>query len=165
LQLITLGKALGGYGAVVVGSDACIEALLQTARSYLFTTALPPALAAASRVALAIARKESWRRLKLAALTARFRRGAQQLGLPLMDSVTPVQPLLIGGNAEAMSASKALEERGFLVTAIRPPTVPEGRARLRITLSAAHSETQVDALLDALGQVCRKPASHGSVPV
>jgi 8-amino-7-oxononanoate synthase len=165
LQLITLGKALGGYGAVVAGSEQLIEAIVQSARPYLFTTALPPAIATASRIALQIARKESWRRFKLTGLTARFRRGAQQLGLPLMDSNTPIQPLLIGANQAALAASKALEERGFLVAAIRPPTVPEGRARLRITLSASHREAQVDALLDALGQVCRKPAAHGSISV
>jgi 8-amino-7-oxononanoate synthase len=163
LQLITLGKALGGYGALVLGSESMIETILQGARSYLFTTALPPALAAASRTALGLARKDSWRRFKVTALTTRFRRGAQQLGLPLMDSNTPIQPLLLGDNATALSASQALEQRGFLVGAIRPPTVPEGRARLRITLSAAHSEAQVDALLEALGQVCRRPAPSGSV--
>jgi 8-amino-7-oxononanoate synthase len=124
---------------------------------------LPPALAAASRVALTIARKENWRRFKLVGLIARFRRGAQQLGLSLLDSSTPIQPLLIGDNAAALAASTALEERGFLVTAIRPPTVPEGRARLRVTLSALHADAQVDALLEALGQVCRKSPSHGSV--
>jgi 8-amino-7-oxononanoate synthase len=163
LQLITLATALGGYGALVVGSESMIETILQGARSYLFTRALPPALAAASRTALGLARKDSWRRFKVTALTTRFRRGAQQLGLPLMDSNTPIQPLLLGDNATALSASQALEQRGFLVGAIRPPTVPEGRARLRITLSAAHSEAQVDALLEALGQVCRRPAPSGSV--
>jgi 8-amino-7-oxononanoate synthase len=106
-------------------------------------------------VALALARKEGWRRFKLAALIARFRRGAQQLGLGLMDSSTAIQPILIGDNAAALTASHALEERGFRVAAIRPPTVPEGRSRLRVTLSAAHSEAQVDALLEALSQVCR----------
>jgi len=159
LQLITLGKALGAYGAVVVGSEALVEAVLQKARPYLFTTALPPGVAAAARAGLRIARKESWRRFKLTALTARFRRGAQQLGLPLMDSNTPIQPLLVGGNEAALAASRALEERGFLVAAIRPPTVPEGRARLRVTLCAEHSEAQVDALLEALSQVCRKPST------
>jgi 8-amino-7-oxononanoate synthase len=163
LQLITLGKALGGYGAVVVGSEALIEQILQTARPYLFTTALPPALASASRTALALARKDSWRRFKLTALTARFRRGAQQLGLPLMDSSTAIQPLLIGDNGAALAASQVLQQRGFLVAAIRPPTVPEGRARLRVTLSAAHSEAQVDALLEALGQICKAVVHSGSV--
>ena len=160
LQLVTLGKALGSYGAVVVGSDPLIDAVLQKARPYLFTTALPPGVAAAARAALRIARKESWRRFKLTALTARFRRGAQQLGLPLMDSNTPIQPLLIGANAAALAASRALEERGFLVAAIRPPTVPEGRARLRVTLCAEHSEAQVDALLEALAVACRAPATQ-----
>jgi 8-amino-7-oxononanoate synthase len=160
LQLITLGKALGAHGAVVVGSDPLIEAILQRARPYLFTTALPPALAAAARAALGIARKETWRRFKLTALTARFRRGAQQLGLPLMDSNTPIQPLLLGSNEAALAAARALEERGFLVAAIRPPTVPEGRARLRITLCADHGEAQVDRLLEALSAVCRKPATQ-----
>lgn len=153
LTLVTLGKALGGYGAVVAGRGELIEGILQGARSYLFTTALPPALAAANRAALGIVRRESWRRLKLAALIARFRRGAQQLGLPLMESVTPIQPLLVGDNAAAVAASRALEDRGFLVGAIRPPTVPDGRARLRITLGCAHTEQQVDRLLDALAGI------------
>ncbi|HET6603741.1 MAG TPA: 8-amino-7-oxononanoate synthase [Xanthomonadaceae bacterium] len=159
LRLITLGKAFGGYGAVLAGREELVEAVLQGARSYLFSTALPPALAAAGRVAIETARREGWRRLRLAGLITRFRRGAQQLGLPLLDSVTPIQPLMIGDNAGALAASQALEQRGFLVTAIRPPTVPDGRARLRITLTAAHSERQVDRLLDALGQVFgRDPA-------
>jgi 8-amino-7-oxononanoate synthase len=160
LQMITLGKALGSYGAVVVGGDTLIEAVLQRARPFLFTTALPPGVAAAARAALRIARKESWRRFKLTALTARFRRGAQQLGLPLMDSNTPIQPLLIGGNEAALAASRALEERGFLVAAIRPPTVPEGRARLRVALCAEHSEAQVDALLEALTAACHAPVTQ-----
>ena len=163
LQLITLGKALGGYGAVLVGSDDLIEAVLQTARPYIYTTSLPPALAAASVAALGIARKDAWRRFKLTALTTRFRRGAQQLGLPLMDSNTPIQPLLLGENQAVLDAAQALEQRGFLVSAIRPPTVPEGRARLRITLSAAHSEAHVDALLHSLGEVCRHVTRTGSV--
>ena len=153
LTLVTLGKALGGYGAVVAGRGELIEGVLQGARSYLFSTALPPALAAGSRAALAIVRREGWRRLKLAALIARFRRGAQQLGLPLLESVTPIQPLMVGDNAATLAAGRALEERGFLVGAIRPPTVPEGRARLRIVLSALHEERHVDRLLDALAAV------------
>ena len=150
LTMVTLGKALGGYGAVVAGRGELVEGLLQGARSYLFSTGLPPALAAASRAALRIVRRESWRRLKLAALITRFRRGAQQLGLPLMESVTPIQPLLTGDNAATMAAGRALEERGFLVGAIRPPTVPDGRARLRIVLSCRHEEQHVDRLLEVL---------------
>ena len=165
LTLVTLGKALGGYGAVVAGRGELVEGILQGARTYLFSTALPPALAAASRAALAIVRRESWRRLKLAALITRFRRGAQQLGLPLMESVTPIQPLLLGDNAATVAAGRALEDRGFLVGAIRPPTVPDGRARLRIVLSCRHEEAHVDRLLDALAAlpVLRPDASllHG----
>ncbi len=156
LQLVTLGKALGGYGAVVLGPEDLIGHIAETARSYIYTTALPPALAASSLAALALARKESWRRFKLAALVARFRRGAQQLGVPLLDSTTPIQPVLIGNNTAALAASKELEAAGFLVSAIRPPTVPENRARLRVALSASHGESDVDALLDALSGVFKK---------
>ena len=156
LNLVTLGKAFGGYGAVLAGSTELIEGVLQNARAYRYTTALPPALAVAGRVAIGVAQKESWRRFKLTALVSRFRRGAQQLGLPLMESLTPVQPLLVGGNSAALYAARELEKRGILVTAIRPPTVPEGRARLRVALSAAHSEGDVDRLLSALGEVCQR---------
>ena len=155
LQMITLGKALGGYGAIVLGNADLIEAIEQRARPYLFTTALPPALAAASRAAIELVRKESWRRLKLASLVARFRRGAMQLGLPLLESNSPIQPIVLGDNHAALAASAALEAAGFLVAAIRPPTVAPGSARLRVTLSAAHEETQVDALLDALHVHCK----------
>src|SRR5690606_35614714 len=136
----TLGKALGTFGAFAAGSAELIEYLLQRARTYVFTTAPPPALAAASRKALALAREETWRRNHLHALIPRFRRGAQQLGLPLLRSATPIQPLLVGSPDATLRISQALLERGILVTAIRPPTVPPGSSRLRITLSAAHSE-------------------------
>ena len=160
LQLITLGKALGGAGAVLVGQEGLIEAIAETARPYIYTTALPPALAAASTAALAIARRDTWRRFKLAALIARFRRGAQQIGLDLMESTTPIQPILMGTNTAALAASRQLEKAGFFVGAIRPPTVPEGRARLRVTLSALHHESDVDALLDALAGVARRLAGE-----
>ena len=149
----TLGKALGTGGAFVAGSQALIEYLIQKARTYIFTTAAPPALAAATRVSLGIARQEGWRRDKLAALVSRFRTGAAQLGLKLLESSTPIQPLVVGQPARAVSLSRALEARGILVTAIRPPTVPQGTARLRFTFSAAHSEQQVDRLLEALAAV------------
>jgi 8-amino-7-oxononanoate synthase len=155
LQLLTLGKALGGYGALVVGSGALVEAVLQGARSYLFTTALPPALAAAALAALQLARNDDAGRQRLQASIARFRSGALQLGLPLLDSATPIQPLLLGDNARALAASTALAERGLLVPAIRPPTVPIGKARLRITLSAAHEARHIDQLLDALPDALR----------
>ena len=146
----TLGKAFGTFGAFVAGPVPLIETLIQRARSYVYTTALPPALAEATRVAVAIARREEWRRERLRALIRRFRNGAGQLGLPLGPSQTPIQPLLAGGSGRALAWGRALEARGILVGAIRPPTVPPGSARLRITLSAAHSERDVDRLLDAL---------------
>ncbi|MGH8032947.1 MAG: 8-amino-7-oxononanoate synthase [Luteimonas sp.] len=152
LQLVTLGKALGGYGALVVGDDALIQHLAETARPYVYTTALPPAQAAASLAAVKLARHESWRRDKLLALIAQFRRLAAGHGLPLSLSDTPIQPLLCGSDARAVAMAQALEAQGVWVTAIRPPTVPEGRARLRITLSALHSPAEVETLIAALAQ-------------
>lgn len=153
----TLGKALGCFGAFVAGPEEVIETLIQRARSYIYTTATPPALAEAAQVALRLAERDTWRREHLAALIARFRAGARELGLPLAESSTPIQPLILGSDARALAWSRALEERGLLVSAIRPPTVPEGRARLRVTLSAAHSEADVDALLAALEPLARDP--------
>lgn len=157
LLMGTLGKALGTAGAFVAASEAVIETLIQQARSYIYTTAAPPAVAEATRTALAIAREEAWRREHLHALVRRFREGAQQLGLELMDSATPIQPIVLGDAATAVAWSDALWERGILVTAIRPPTVPEGTARLRVTLSAAHDTDQVDRLLGALDAIRREP--------
>lgn len=156
LQLVALGQALGCAGAVLVGQPALIEQVAETAPAYLHSNLLPPAMAAAASAALAIARNESWRRYKLAALVTRFRRGAQQLGIELMDSSTPIQPLLIGSGAITLAAARQLVRAGFLVGTARPPTVPDGRARLRITLSAVHEEDDVDALLDALADVMRR---------
>jgi len=153
--MATLGKALGSHGAFVAGSADLIEGLTQFARTYVYTTAMPAALAAATLAGVRLARAESWRREKLAALIARFRMGAAQLGLPLAASDTPIQPLLLGDAASALAAAWALEAHGLLVTAIRPPTVPAGQARLRITLSAAHEEEHVDRLLDALATLPR----------
>lgn len=150
LRLVTLGKALGGYGAVVAGDADLVRHLAETARPYIYTTALPPALAAASLAAVRLARRDHWRREKLAALIQRFREGAQRHGLPLLPSDTPIQPLPCGDEARALAMAASLERKGCWVAAIRPPTVPEGGARLRITLSAAHAEADVDRLLDAL---------------
>lgn len=157
--MATLGKALGCQGAFVAGSAGLIEGLVQAARTYVYTTAMPPAVAAAALAAVRIAREESWRREKLAALIARFREGASELGLPLMPSDTAIQPLLMGEAEAAMTAARTLEAQGFLVGAIRPPTVPAGKARLRITLSAAHEEAHVDQLLDALAAL--RPGGDG----
>lgn len=146
----TLGKALGVFGAFVAGEAALIETLIQGARTYIYTTALPPAVAEAVRASLRIAREESWRRERLNGLVRRFRDGAERLGLALMPSPTPIQPVLLGTAESAIQASRRLREQGILVPAIRPPTVPEGSARLRITFSAAHEEAHVDRLLQAL---------------
>ena len=148
----TLGKACGTAGAFVAGSEELIEALVQFARPYIYTTSQPPALACATLKSLELLRHETWRREHLAALIRQFREGAQQIGLALMDSPTPIQPIMIGDSAQALRLSRMLRERGLLVTAIRPPTVPVGSARLRVTLSAAHSEAQVQLLLNALAE-------------
>ncbi|MEW8692785.1 MAG: 8-amino-7-oxononanoate synthase [Candidatus Thiodiazotropha endolucinida] len=146
----TLGKGFGTYGAFVAGSEELIETLIQHARSYIYTTAPPAALAEATLVSLRLARQETWRRERLQDLIARFRQSARQLGLPLLDSMTPIQPILAGSSRQAVAWSRLLEKQGVLVSAIRPPTVPDGSARLRITLSANHTDRQLDRLLDAL---------------
>jgi 8-amino-7-oxononanoate synthase len=151
--MATLGKALGTAGAFVAGSEALIESLIQQSRNYIYTTALPPAVAAATLESLSLVQQESWRRQHLADLILRFRLGAAQLGLPLMVSNSAIQPLLVGEAPRAVGLSERLRERGFLIGAIRPPTVPTGTSRLRITLSAAHSAEQVDRLLEQLA-VC-----------
>jgi len=148
----TLGKAFGTFGAFAAGSAALIETLIHKARTYVFTTAPPPAVAAAASVALAIASEEAWRRRRVTALVARFRDGAVRLGLPLTSSGTAIQPVVVGQAATALAAGEDLLRQGFWVTAIRPPTVPENSSRLRITLSAAHREEDVDGLLDALSR-------------
>ncbi len=148
--MATLGKALGTAGAFIAGSELLIETLIQHSRNYIYTTAIPPAVAAATLEALALVRDEAWRRSHLAALIQRFRLGAGQLGLPIMASESAIQPLLIGPSHRAVEVSEHLLTQGFLVSAIRPPTVPANTSRLRITLSASHSEAQVDQLLQAL---------------
>ncbi|AKH70465.1 8-amino-7-oxononanoate synthase [Spongiibacter sp. IMCC21906] len=149
----TLGKAIGSYGAFIAGSETLIESLIQFARPYIYTTAIPPAIAAATLASLEVVQEESWRRSHLQGLIQRFRTGAAELGLPLMTSPTAIQPLLVGDDAQAMAISRALEAQGILISAIRPPTVPDGTARLRITLSAAHSDANVDQLLSTLAAV------------
>ncbi len=146
----TLGKALGTFGAFVAGTEDLVETLIQQARSYIYTTALPPAVAEATRTSLRLAQTDQWRRDKLKMLITRFRQGATELGLPLMESFTPIQPLLLGKASRAMEVSQMMREAGFLLSAIRPPTVPQGTARLRITFSATHEVEHVERLLDAL---------------
>jgi 8-amino-7-oxononanoate synthase len=149
----TLGKAFGTFGAFVAGSDILIELLIQKARTYIYTTALPPAIAEATRASLKIARAESWRRDRLKQLTERFRQGAKQLGLELIASPSPIQPILVGDSRKATELSEALLAAGLLISAIRPPTVPQGSARLRVTFSAVHEEWQVDRLLNELDRL------------
>jgi 8-amino-7-oxononanoate synthase len=149
----TLGKAFGTFGAFVAGSEELIETLIQQARTWIYTTATPAAVAVATRAALRRVVGDEWRRVHLRGLVDRFRAGAAQLGLALCDSPTPIQPLIVGRAGAALRLSDALREQGILITAIRPPTVAEGTARLRITFSAAHTEAQVDRLLEALEKV------------
>lgn len=153
----TLGKGLGTAGAFVAGSHELIEYLTNFARPYIYTTAMPAAIAAATLSSLAIVQNEPERRQHLQHLIQRFKHAAQQLGLNLMPSDTAIQPILVGDAQVALKMSEALRQQGIVVTAIRPPTVPAGTARLRVTLSSAHSFQQLDQLLDALGQLIQQP--------
>jgi 8-amino-7-oxononanoate synthase len=155
----TLGKAFGSFGAFVAGSAELIEFLIQKARTYVYTTALPQPVAAATRAALALVRTESWRRERLRTLVGRFRVAAHALGVPLGNSTTPIQPVLLGSAAAALAAQRELASAGYWVVAIRPPSVPAGSARLRVTLSAAHTEAEIDGLAEQLGRACSRARS------
>lgn len=149
----TLGKALGTFGAFVAGDTILIDTLIQYARPYMYTTALPPAVAQATLASLRIVREESWRRTRVHALVRRFVEGAARLGLTLLPSETPIQPLMVGNANVALRVTQELRAAGFLIPAIRPPTVAPDSARLRLTFSSAHDETHVDRLLDAFSHV------------
>lgn len=153
LTTATFGKACGVMGAFVAGAADAVETLVQRGRPYIYSTAMPPALAVAAREALAIVERETWRREKLRALTQRFTRGAKQLDLPLLPSATPIQGFMVGNAGAAVRCSQRALARGLLLSAIRSPTVPKNTERLRITLTAGHSEEQVDRLLDALAEL------------
>ena len=159
--MATLGKALGVAGAFVAGSAALIDGLVQFARTYVYTTAMPPALAAAANAAIDVARFEGWRRDRLRCLIAHFRQGAVERGITLLPSQTPIQPVHIGTSAAASSVARKLEQAGFYVPAIRPPTVPANSARLRVTLSAMHAESDVEKLLNALAHAIGGTRSAG----
>lgn len=151
----TLGKAFGCSGAFVAGSQDLIEFLINRARTYIYTTAMPPAVAEAARAALVLSAREGWRRERLAALIARFRTGCAERDIALVPTsapTAPIQPVAVGDARRALAISDALRARGLWVVAIRPPTVPAGTARLRVTLSAAHSDAELERLLDALGE-------------
>jgi 8-amino-7-oxononanoate synthase len=155
VYMATLGKALGGYGAFVAGSEAVIEWLVQRARTYIFSTALPPMAAAVAMRALDLVEEDATLVARLHQRIAQFRRACSQLCIPVQESLTAIQPIILGDAGKAVAASKLLAERGFWVPAIRPPSVPQGTSRLRISLSAAHSASQVDALASALAESLR----------
>lgn len=154
----TLGKALGSFGAFVAGSHELIEMLIQFARPYIYTTALPPAQAAVTLASLNLLKTESWRREQLQARIAYFRQQADTRHITVMPSSTPIQPVLVGSSARVMAMDALLRDRGFLIGAVRPPTVAEGSARLRITLCAEHSEADIALLLDAVHHALQETA-------
>ena len=154
--MCTFGKALGTFGAFVAGPETLVESLVQTAREHVYTTAVPPALAAATRAALGVIRDEPWRRERVLRLAAEFRAGAEALGLRLATSSTPIQPVIVGDERAALAASAALLDAGYFVPAIRPPTVPAGSSRLRFTFSAAHADEDLERLLAALSTLVRR---------
>lgn len=160
----TFGKAFGTAGAFVAGSEELIETLIQFCRPYIYTTALPPAVAEATRCSLRLIQNESWRRQHLQQLIFTFRQKCIELGLLLTDSSTPVQGLLLGAADTALQVSKQLESLGLLVTAIRPPTVPHGTARLRVTFSATHTMEQLQRLLNALEKLAPNILAGGNQP-
>ena len=153
IYLATLGKAAGVAGAFVAGTEGLVEWLVNRARTYIYTTAQPPLLAGATAASLKLIAGETWRRERLRELIGRLKAGVAGLPWPLMASDSPIQPLLVGGNEDALRLADGLRERGILIPAIRPPTVPQGEARLRISLSASHVPEDVDALLAALGEL------------
>ena len=159
--MATFGKALGTGGAFVAGSEALIETLIQQARTFIYTTAAPPALAWATRAALRLVQAGDGLRERLLRNIDYFRRGAAELDVPLMVSETAIQPVVVGAAGAAVALSAALRQRGLLVTAIRPPTVPQGASRLRVTLSASHSIEQLDRLLGALAD-CYRECLHAA---
>ena len=171
LYMATLGKAAGVAGAFVAGPGDLVEWLLQKTRSYIFATAAPALLACALRTSLQLIEQGDARRAQLQHRIAQLRQDLQPVlaksGWRLGHSDTPIQPLMIGGNAEALAVMEGLREQGIWVPAIRPPTVPEGTARLRIALSSAHTEADIHRLVQALDRLARVPAtpptvSHGA---
>ena len=150
----TLGKSFGTAGAFVAGEEALIETLIQKSRNYIFTTAMPAALACATSRSLEIVKHESWRRDRLKSLVRRFQEGVRTLNLPVPESNSPIQPLVLGDTDTTLSVSRSLEDQGCFVVPIRPPTVPVDTSRLRVTFTAAHSEEDVDRLLEALDTAC-----------
>ena len=150
VYMATLGKALGGYGAFVAAPEQAVEWILQRARTYIFSTALPPMMAAVAMRALELIDEDAARVAALRERIAQFRAGCARAGVPVSASRTAIHPILLGDAARAVAASRALAARGFWVPAIRPPSVPDGTSRLRVSLCATHEAQQVDALVRAL---------------
>jgi 8-amino-7-oxononanoate synthase len=150
IYMATLGKAAGVCGAFVAAKNEVVETLVQRARTYIYTTATPPLLAHALLVSLELIRSDAWRRARLHGLIRQLRARLRLRKWRLLPSQTPIQPIVIGGNEDAMRASNSLLAEGIFVPAIRPPTVRPNEARLRISLSAAHSGKDVDRLIEAL---------------
>jgi 8-amino-7-oxononanoate synthase len=151
----TLGKAFGSYGAFVAGQELVIERLVQTTRTYLYTTAIPPAIAAGSLASLELIQRESWRRKSLLDLVHYFQRCASQLEIPFMESISPIQLIMLGSNQRSLAISQLLLSKGIFVKAIRPPTVPKASARLRISLTSEHTREQIDFLMEALANALK----------
>jgi 8-amino-7-oxononanoate synthase len=160
----TLGKALGSFGAYVAGSRRLVDLLVSKARTFIFTTALPPAACGAALAALEVLAGEPARRERLGALSSRMKAGLERLGFDVSRVIAPIFPVVLGTEERALAASGALRARGFFVRAIRPPTVPRGTSRLRVALTAGHSEAQVDAFLGALEEVLRELPADRTAP-
>ena len=152
VYMATLGKALGGYGAFVAGEPRVVEWLLQRARTYVYSTALPAVAPAVACAAIELVEGDATLVKRLHERIKRFTDACRESRVALMPSVTAIQPLVVGEPQRALALSRALEDAGFLVPAIRPPTVPEGTSRLRVSLSAAHSGEDVRALVAALAR-------------
>lgn len=150
IYMATLGKALGTAGAFIAGSDELVEYLIQTARSYIFTTAMPPAIAEATRASLKLLVTENWRQQALIENIKNFKLLAKQSEIPLLASDTAIQPVIINDSQKALETSHTLLKKGLHVAAIRPPTVPANTARLRITLRADHTPVDIQHLVDSL---------------
>ena len=150
IYMATLGKAMGTAGAFIAGSESLIETIIQKARTYVYTTAMPAAVAEATRRSLQLLQDDPAHVERLNRNIDYFKRCSKQIDLPLAGSPTAIQPLMIGSDDKALLISQQLFEKGIMVSAIRPPTVPEGTSRLRITLSAGHSHSHIDQLLDTL---------------
>lgn len=154
VQLVTFGKALGCQGAAILGSRALIDYLVANARHYIYSTALSPALAHVALAAIELSDNSPQLRDNLVSNIRLFKRLCAEVNLPLQSSNTPIQPVIVGNSQKCLSIAAKLKQNGVFVAAIRPPTVPQGSARLRVTLSAIHTESEVRQLVALLNQLC-----------